>query len=592
MDRDQFERRLTVLGAVVAGLLIALALRLWQVQIVQGDYFLRLSEENRVRSTPIAAARGLIVDRRGRPLVVNRPAFTVALLPMELRQPREEIAMVARLLDLAPVDVERKLREARDRPFQPVPLRRDVPKEIVAAIEEGRMDLPGVLVQVEPVRRYLYGSLAAHLLGYLGEINDRELGALRSHGYEPGDLIGKDGVERSYDRYLRGGKGEIRAEVDAEGRPLRTLGQRSPVPGDTLVLGLDLDVQQAAEAALGARAGAVVAMDPRTGAIVAFVSHPAFDPDAFSAGIAAPKWNALVQDPTRPLLSRASESEYPPGSVFKIVTASAALGLGLVSPDTQFYSPGYYQLGGWVFHEWKALGHVNFIDAIAQSCDACFFDLARRIGPERLAEFARMYGLGRPTGIDLPVEAGGVVPDPAWKEHALKQPWYAGDTLNMGIGQGFVLATPLQVARMIAAVANGGELVTPHAVTEIRGPDGHVLTRIVPPAEGHLGLSAQTVAVLRTGLAAVVSRGTGSSVQIPGLPMAGKTGTAESLHGKPYAWFAAYAPVDAPRLVVVATVENAGFGAEFAAPIVKRVMGAAFDSAPAGQAPPAGATHP
>jgi penicillin-binding protein 2 len=576
MDREVFERRIAALLTVIAGLFGILALRLWQVQIVQGDYFLRLSEENRLRVTSIAAPRGLIVDRRGRPLVVDRPAFTVSLMPVEFRRPHDEVPIVARLLGLDPAEVEQRLAAGRERPFAPVRLRRDVPKEVIAAIEESRMDLPGVVIEVEPIRSYPYKELAAHLLGYLGEINDRELRQFRSLGYEPGELVGKEGVERTYDRYLRGRNGEIQAEVDALGRPLRTLDRIPAVPGDTVVLGLDLDVQQAAEAALGDRLGAVVAMDPRTGAIVAFASHPAFDPNLFSAGIAAASWNRLLHDPRQRLLDRVLQSGYPTGSVFKIVTASAALDLGIVNPDSRFYCPGFYNLGGRIFHDHEAHGNLNFLDAIAQSCNVVFWTVSRPVGPVHLAEYARSYGLGQPTGIDLPDESAGVVPDPEWKQGTYHQPWYAGDTLNTAVGQGYVLATPLQVARMIAAVANGGALPTPHAVTEVRAPDGTVRFRVEPSPGARVQVTAQTMAVLRAGLAAVVTRGTAASIQIQGLAVAGKTGTAESTHGKPYAWFAGYAPADAPTLAVVAVVENAGYGAEFAAPIVQRVLEAAF----------------
>ncbi len=584
MERAEFERRLTVVFAVIAVLLGTLAIRLWQVQLVGGDYFLRLSEENRVRITNVAAPRGVILDQRGRPVVANRPAFTVAVVPREMRDLPHEIPTLAHLLNMPAAEIERKLSEIRDRPVSSVRLRRDAPKEIVAAIEESQMDLPGVVVQVEPIRDYLHRALAAQLLGYLGEISDRDLRALKGRGYELGDLIGKDGVERTYDQYLRGQNGEIQAEVDAQGRPLRTLRVIPAVPGNTMVLGLDLDVQRAAEEALGARTGVVVAMDARTGVIVALASHPAFDPNVFSAGITTAAWNRLLNDPLHPLVDRAIAGEYPPGSVFKIVTASAALELGMVRADTWFDSPGYYILGGRTFLEWKALGRVNFIDAIAQSCDACFYDLARRMGPDQLAEYARVYALGAPTGVDLPLESKGVVPDPAWKERVQKQMWFPGDTLNAGVGQGFVLTTPLQLARMVAAVANGGILVTPHVVTEIRSLGGRELVRVNPPSRGSVRLSAQTWAVLKAGLAAVVSRGTAAGSQISGLSIAGKTGTAESVHGKPYALFVGYAPVDAPSLVVVALVENAGFGAEFAAPIAQHVLEVAFGIRPGGGA--------
>jgi len=576
MNAEAFERRLTVLLTVITGLLAILVIRLWQIQIVQGDYFLRLSEENRVRVTPIPAPRGVIMDQRGRPLAVNRPAFTVALLPKEMRHAAQEVRVVARLLGMDPAEITRRLAATQDRPSAPVRLRWDVPKQVVAALEESALDLPGVLVEVDPVREYLYRDLAAHLLGYVGEINEPELRTLRGQGYELGDLIGKDGVERTYDRYLRGHDGENQAEVDAQGRIVRTIGTIPAKPGNAVVLGLDLDVQRAAEDGLGNRLGAVIAMDAHTGAILALVSHPAFDPNLFAGGITPAAWTGLLRDPRTPLVDRAIQGAYPTGSIFKIVTGSAALELGLVRPDSRFYCPGYYDLGGRVFHDHEEHGSLNFLDAIAKSCNVVFWTLSRPVGPDHLAEFARMFGLGRVTGIDLPLEGAGVIPDPAWKERTYKEPWFTGDTLNAAVGQGYVLATPLQVARMVAAVANGGELVTPHVVAEIHAPDGRVVSQVAPPSAGRVRLSPQTLAVLQTGLAAVVTRGTAASIQIPGMAVAGKTGTAENIHGKPYAWFAGYAPAEAPRVVVVALVEDVGFGAEYAAPIVQRVLEVAF----------------
>jgi penicillin-binding protein 2 len=586
MDREIFERRLTVLLAVITGLLLVLAVRLWQIQIVQGEYFLRQAEENRLRVTSVAPPRGLIKDRKGRPLTLNRPAFTVSILQTELRRSDQVIPEVARKLGMPAAEVVAKLNAARDRPFEPVRLRRDVPKEAVAALEEDRMDLPGVLVQVEPVRDYLFGPLAAHLLGYLGEINDRDLAALRTQGYEAGELIGKDGIERIYDRSLKGRHGQIQAEVDAQGRPLRVVAKVPPTAGDTLMLGIDLDVQKAAEDALGSRVGAVVAMDPNDGTIVALVSHPAFDPNLFATGITTTAWTRLLRDPLQPLLDRATQGGYPMGSVFKIVTASAALELGLVNKDTRFYCPGYYNLGGHIFHDHESHGNLNFLEGIAQSCNVVFWTLARPVGPDNLAKYARMYGLGQTTGVDLVQESAGVIPDPSWKARVWKQPWYAGDTLNSAVGQGYTLATPIQVARLIAAVPPAPRLVTPHLVTQITTPQGQLLRRVAPPATGELRLSPPTMAVLRAGLAAVVTHGTAASIQMPGLAVAGKTGTAENPHGKPHAWFVGYAPADAPRLVVVALVENVGFGAEFAAPIVQRVFQVAFDI------PAAAAPHP
>lgn len=578
MDRDRFEYRVAAIFGIVVTLFAVLAIRLWQVQIVQGDYFARLAEENRLRVTPLSAPRGLIVDRAGHPLVENRPAFTVAVLPLEFTRPEGEISLLASLLTMDPDEVARRVASGRDTPFAPVRLRRDVPETVVASVEESQMDLPGVIVQVEPVRYYPYHELAAHLIGYLGEASDTDLRASRAAGYEPGELIGKDGIEREYDRDLRGRDGELQAEVDALGRPSRTLRTIPAIPGNTLVLGLDLAAQRAAEDALGDRVGVVIALDPTTGAIRAFASHPTFDPNVFATGIPVAAWNALLHDPRQPLIDRVIQAAYPTGSVFKIVTASAALDLGIVNRDSGFYDPGYFSYAGRRYHDNanESFGSINFLTALAVSSNVVFWTISQPVGADHLSEYAHRYGLGERTGVDLPNEIPGVIPSPAWKRRVLGQPWYGGDTLNMAIGQGYVLVPPIQAARMVAAVANGGTVVTPHVVVEVRSPSGTLVRSIAPPPVGEVRLRPETLATIREGLAAVVTRGTASSIQIPGLAVAGKTGTADSSHGKPYAWFAGYAPASAPTLVVVAMVENAGYGAEFAGPIVQRVFEAAF----------------
>ena len=579
MDRDTFEQRLAGIFGVVLLLFGVLGVRLWQVQIVQGDYFARLAQENRLRVTPLSAARGVIVDRAGRPLVVNRPAFTVAALPLEFSRPAQEIPVLARLLGTSRNDVASRIAAGRDTPFAPVRLRRDASETMVASVEESQLDLPGVFVEVEPVRYYPYHDLAAHLVGYLGEVSDADVRANKAAaGYGPGALIGKDGLEREYDRDLRGRDGEIRAEVDALGRPSRILRTIPAVPGDTLVLGLDLPAQQAAEEALGDRAGVVVALDPATGAIRALASHPTFDPNAFATAIPLAAWKALLRDTRQPLLDRVVGAGYPTGSVFKIVTASAALDLGIVNRNSGFHDPGYLDYGGRRYHDnnHESFGAINFLTAIAVSSNVVFWTISQPVGAVRLAEYAHRYGLGARTGVDLPNETAGVIPSPAWKRGALGQPWYGGDTLNMAVGQGYVLVSPIQAARMVAAVANGGTVVTPHAVTEIRTADGRFVRTVAPPAAGEVRLRPETLATIREGLAAVVSFGTAASIQIPGLAVSGKTGTAESPRGKPYAWFGGYAPAKAPTLVVVAMVENAGYGAQYAGPIVRRVFEAAF----------------
>ncbi|MDR7435053.1 MAG: penicillin-binding protein 2 [Armatimonadota bacterium] len=570
------QRRLTILRMAILLLFLVLVGRLWQLQVLRGEEFLRLSEENRIRSYPVTAPRGLIYDRQGKPLLSNRPSFTVSVLPMEV-QSSQEFALLGRLLGMDPSEIAGKVQAAiRYRPFEPVRIARDVSLEVVTKIEERRLELPGILIQAEPVRHYLYGKLAAHVLGYLGEISEEELKVRKGQGYSMGDLIGKTGIERMYDRLLRGTNGRLQVEVDAMGRPLRVLGSTPPTPGNSLVLSLDVNLQRAAEEALGDRKGAIVAMDPKSGEILALVSHPAFDPNLFAVGISAQEWKRIMTDPGLPLLNRAVDMTYEPGSVFKIVTALAAVDAGVATERTTINCPGFLRLGKWVFKDWKAHGRVNFIEGVAQSCNVMFWILGRQVGPERLAEYARRLGMGRPTGIDLPSEAKGLIPDPAWKEQEKGELWYPGETLNMAIGQGYVQVSPLQVARAISAIANGGFLPRPHLLRSVLAPDGSVLERVPHGPFESVPVRPRSLQVLREGMIAVVTRGTGRSAAVSGLSIAGKTGSAENPLGEPHAWFGGFAPAEDPQLVVVVLVEFGRRGGVAAAPIARQIFAAYF----------------
>ncbi|MBI4277629.1 MAG: penicillin-binding protein 2 [Armatimonadetes bacterium] len=576
MDRDVSARPLRVLGLIILLLVLILAGRLWQVQVVHGDHYLRLSEQNRIRVYPTTAPRGTIVDRRGRALVSNRPSFTVSILPMEVRDARQVYQTLAGLVGLSSEEIAAKVAEGQARPFEPVRIRRDVPLEVVTAIEERRVDLPGVLIYAEPVRLYPEGRLAAHAIGYLGEISEEELRDLRARGYRVGDLIGKAGVERVYDQALRGEDGRLRVEVDAAGRPVQMLGAIPPRQGNSLALSLDLGLQQAAEAALGTQVGAVVAMDPWTGEILAMASWPPYDPNAFAVGISSRTWGRISGDPGRPLVNRAVDAAYEPGSAFKIVTALAALEEGIASRRTSVFCSGTYQLGNWVFKDWKAHGRVNFIEGIAQSCNVMFWTLGRAVGPERLHRYATMLGLGSLTGIDLPVETAGLIPSPQWKQRVRKEVWFPGETLNTAIGQGYVQVTPLQMARALSALVNGGRLLRPRMVRAILTPEGKAVETFRPEATGRLDFSAESLATLREGLVAVVSRGTGNAASVAGLAIGGKTGSAENPRGEPHAWFVGYAPADHPRVVLAVMVEHGRRGGVTAAPIAKRMFEAAL----------------
>lgn len=567
--------RLTALGVVVALLFGVLVGRLWQLQVIKGEYYLAASEENRLRDLRLPAPRGILYDRKGRPLVTSRAAFTVSILPNEIRSAERVLPRLAAILRMPEGEIRERIAAARSRPFEPVRLRRDTPKAIVAMVEENRLDLPGVIIEVEPVRHYLYRSLAAHVLGYLGEISPTELASASWKDYRMGDLVGKGGVERVYDRVLRGREGRQRVEVDARGRLLRVLGREPSRAGRSIVLTIDLDIQRAAEAALGERTGAVVVLDPRNGEILALVSHPAYDPNVFAAGITARRWARLSGDRALPLVNRATEA-YEPGSVFKIVTAAAALTRGTATRATRIYDPGFFLLGGRRFTDLRAHGTVDFVTGVAVSCNVFFWTLGYRTGGEGMSQMARALGLGERTGIDLPSESPGLIPSAVWKQRTLGEPWYPGDNLNMAIGQGWVNTTPLQIARMAAAVGNGGTLVRPHLVREVIDPETRQTERVRVAPVGSINLRADALATLRDGLEAVVLRGTGRGVALPGLAIAGKTGSAENPRGKPHAWFTAYAPADAPRVALAVLVEHGWRGSVAAGPIAKAVLATAF----------------
>lgn len=566
------QSRLASLAVALTVALGVLGVRLWQLQILQGDHYAQLADTNRLRIHRVPAPRGLILDRRGTPLVTNRPAFSVSVLPMELREPARALPQLARLLDAPEQELWARWERGRKRPFEPIRIRRDVGIRVVTILEERQEELPGVLVEAEPVRVYPYGGMGAHVLGYLGEVSAQELEVLRARGYRAGDLVGKAGVERQYDAVLRGEEGEHVVEVDAAGRPLRALREQASRPGNTLVLSLDWELQREAERQLQGLSGAVVALDPRTGEILAMASSPSFDPNAFSVGISQREWEKLSGDRRNPLLNRATAAAVEPGSVFKIVTGLAALQKGRATSRSSFLCTGSVQLGRWVFRELASHGRVDFIRGVAQSCNVMFWLLGQRLGPEALSDYARQLGFGQRTGVDLPQEVDGVVPDRAYKERVWKESWYPGDTLNMAIGQGFVLVTPIQVARAFAAVANGGVLLKPQVARAVLAPDGRVLHTFPPVVQGRVGLSESTLQALRQALEAVVERGTGQAARVDGLRVAGKTGSAETPRGRPHAWFAGYAPAQDPRIVVVVLVEHGYRGGLSAAPIAKAVL--------------------
>lgn len=591
-EPNGFRRRLGVSLGLVAAAFAFLIVRLWQLQVVEGDYHRTLSENNRVRLKRVNATRGLVFDRGGQLLVENRPSFDVVMVPEDARRPQDVLSRLGGFLHQDLVDARQALASAAAShrpPFENVVLRRDVDWDTLVAVETRQIELPGVSLQIGPRRSYLYGTIAAHLLGYVGEVNVDEL--QRLGGYRMGDTIGKYGLEKYWEDRLRGENGGQQIEVDAFGRKLRVIDEVPEVPGTSIHLTLDIALQHAAEEAMGDQQGSVVVLDPHDGSVLAMVSKPAFDPNLFARGITEEEWRSLTGDPLRPLANKALQGQYPPGSTFKIVVATAALEENIINPFTRIFCRGSLRFGNRQFRCWKKGGHgwVNLHEAIVQSCDVYFYQVGQRLGVDTIAEYARRYGLGGQTGIPLDHERPGMIPDTQWKRQRYGEPWYSGETLSVAVGQGYVTATPLQMANLIAMVAAGGVRHRPHYIAKMDVPDGENIAA-VPDQVTRLGVRPSTLGQVQAALRDVVmsERGTGKKARVEGIEVAGKTGTSQAVRLKTdrkvnqqllpreqrdHAWFVAFAPVGAPEVAVACLIEHAGGGGgAMAAPIVQKVL--------------------
>jgi penicillin-binding protein 2 len=553
----------------------AMGVRLAYLQMIQGTRNRQLAENNRIRLIPKQPVRGNIFDRKGRVLASSRLSYAVYLWPIALKkaewpQTRQHLS---KILNLPEADIQKRVARAGFNSPSLIRIERDISPAQITALAEYSNQLEGVEVDIEAVRNYPNGDLAAHVLGYTGEMNDEELAKRRSEGYRMGDIVGQMGVEQAYEDRLRGEWGGQQVEVDGAGQVLRVLGQKKAKSGKDVQLTLDLKVQKAAEAALGNRKGAIVALDPKNGAVLAMVSRPTFDPNIFSTRITPDTWKQL-QGKGNPFVNRSMRG-FPPASTFKVVTATAGLESGKYSPDTILQTYAALQVGNTAFGEWNkaGFGPLGFVGAMAISSNTFFGQVGRGVGGPTLIEWSRKYGFGQKTGIELSEEASGLVADEAWKQKVYKWEWTVGDTVNMSIGQGFTQATPLQIAVMFAVPANGGYRVKPHLLKE--DEDSKKWRK-------SLNLKPSTVKVLRQGLRQVVSAGTGKALDVPHLPpVAGKSGTAEAPPGKPHAWFGAYAPADKPEIVVVAFAEHSGGGGgKVAGPMVLQVLEAYFNKKP------------
>jgi penicillin-binding protein 2 len=579
-----FDGRLKVVSVFVSIIIAILVARLGYLQVYNGEYYAGLADGNRIRLIPSMAPRGTFYDRNGNLLVTNRPGFTVSLLPLTAPISEDVVTRLSQLLGVDQNDIKAKIKAHSG--FDPIRIKNDVGPEILTIIEEQKAAYPGVVIEVQPIRNYIYKEQAAHTFGYVSEISDEELEKRKGEGYRTGDIVGKFGLEKVYDQELRGVNGGEQVEVDVTGKPVQILGRKVPVPGNDLVLTIDQKLQEAAERAvdeqlvkIGAKAAAAVVLNPQTGEVLAMVSRPAFDPNLFAHGISNKDWKIINDNPYYPMDNKAITGEYPPGSTFKIVTGAAALTEGKVTAEEKILDTGRHWIIPKVNADGEALGWINFREALAHSDNVYFYEMGNRLGIDMLEKYARMFGLGQKTGINLPYESDGLVANRAYKKKVFDEDWYLAETFDAAIGQGFNLATPLQVALVMSEIANGGTRYQPYLVKKIMAPDGSIVQEFKPTVLGKLDVSPDIIRLIQNALSDVTKIGTAASFFGSDFPVniAGKTGTAENSHGKDHGWFVAYGPFDNPNIVVAVLVENGGYGAESAVPIGKRILEAAFN---------------
>lgn len=589
-DRDSnpyapFQKRIKVTAFLISGMFLILLLRLWTLQILEGERMLLLSTNNRLRIRTMEAPRGLLLDRNGEVIVENRASFDLYLVPEDVPDMEEVTRRLATILQVSPEEIRQRISQRQPLPSQPLLLRKGIDERTVMAIEEQKIDLPGVSLQVRPVRAYPAGGTAATLLGYVSEVNHVQLQSKEFQDFRPGETMGQAGVERRYDAFIRGIDGGEQIEVDARGKVTRLVQRVEARSGFNLHLTLDKRIQRIAEESFGGKSGALVAMNPSTGEILAMVSKPSFDPNHFSQRMTPEQWQTLVSDPKHPMQNRGLQGQYAPGSIFKLVTALAALEKRAITPDTTFSCNGSFSLGSHVFHDWKKGGHgtLNLRQAIANSCNIYFYNTALKTGIEEIVRVARELGLGTPPGSGLGDEAKGVIPTAEARTRGVGD-WYPGNTVMAGIGQGMVTVTPMQLVVMVSAIANGGTIYRPWVVRRVETLDRESIEEYGPEIIRKVNIDPDNLSLVRQGMQAVVSDGTGGRARIPGLAVAGKTGTAQVIRkGGPlkgdhrdHAWFVAFASTDDPQIAVVVLVEHSGFGGAVAAPIARTVLEAWF----------------
>jgi len=595
---DSLKRRIAFAGIIIIFFATIILGRLWFLQIHKGDEYRVRADNNRVRMREIAPPRGNILDRKGREMVTNRPSFNVVLVREDSNDVDELLKRLAEALDLDIPKLWGKLRDAAGKPRHiPVRLLEDVDWETLAYVENHNQEFPGIRIETIPSRVYHYDDLAAHAIGYLGEISKKELAERDPEKFTGGDLIGKMGLERLREADLRGEKGSSSSEVNARGFEQQLLKDVEPLPGNDIQLTLDAELQKVAEDLMdaGDKAGAVVAMEVKTGRMLAMASNPVLPLNQFVGGISHKNWNALLDNPKHPLINKVVQAMYPPGSTYKMITAMAGLATGVIDKDTVLYCPGHFYFGKRRYHCWKRGDHgaVNLKRAISESCDVYFYQVGLRVGVDKLAEFANKFGLGHKSGIEMEHEKSGLTPTKEWKKKRYQKKWQEGETLSVAIGQGFNLVTPLQICLMTATIANGGKQYLPQVIEKVTDPDGKVLEQFEPVVVEELQGERIFLELIRGGMEEVVQgrRGTARKVRINGLTIAGKTGTAQVVRLKQYkhlkeedipykyrdhAWFTCYAPAEDPEIAVTVLVEHGLHGGSAAGPVARAMLESYF----------------
>jgi penicillin-binding protein 2 len=591
-DGEWFNQRLTVLMVFVFIAFAILGSRLIYLQVIEGEEYRRLSEINSIRLQDIDAPRGLIYDRQNQLLVDNRPSFNLHIILKDAKPVEQTLEKLSQLTNVPIENLKGQIKKnKRQGAYVPIPLIEDMGRDLLAAVEVNKFNLPGVVVRVSPRRHYLYSHRASHLVGYVAEISARELKSEQYSELKGGDFIGKYGIEKSKEELLRGIRGGRQVEVNATGQVVSVLNTVEAQPGNNITLTIDQHLQTTAEKSLEGKAGAVVAIDPQSGEILAMASSPTYDPNWFVVGMTPDQWNSIISDPFRPLENKAIKAEYPPASTYKIITAMAGLEERVIDANTTYFCPGHYKYGNRVYRCWRRGGHgeVDVVKAMEQSCDVFFYQVGEALGVDRLAWYAKAFGLGEVSGVELDQESRGLVPTKSWKQKRIGRPWQGGETISVSIGQGFNLVTPLQMAVLTAAVGNGGKRLKPSVIKKIDSLQDKTVFEHTPEVIGHLPVSPSTLELVRQGLWSVVNRrkGTAHASRLKSIEFSGKTGTAQvvgrkavegldedqiKLMHRDHAWFVAYAPSKDPKIAVAVIIEHGEHGSTAAAPIAKEII--------------------